>query len=145
MKRILIILALICAAPLASNAQLQFNRSKERKTETLTTTRLGTTELKRDHFGFYIVGWSNYHEVFQMDLGKNLKQAQASIADLMGVFDMLEDGETIVANTSKYTTIRIKRLDSYRLQLSPDNIRGNMNMTRNEIRKFQNALAAYQE
>ncbi len=145
MKRIILILALICAAPLVSNAQLQFNRPKERKTTTLTTTRLGTTELKRDHFGFYIVGWSNYHEVFQMDLGSNLKKAQTSIAELLEVFDMLEDGEYIVANTSKYTTVRIKKLDSNRLKLYPNTISGNMNMTRNEIRKFQKALAAYQE
>lgn len=146
MKRILIILALICAAPLVSNAQLDFRNQKPSKRTQLASTKLGTFELKHDRFGFYLIGESNYcNEFFQMDLGKDKKSSLATLTDLDSVYDMLQEGEEITFYLSKYTSMRALKVGKNRLRLYPDNIRGRVTLSRNEVRKFQNALAAYHE
>ena len=143
MKRLFILLALVCA-PMLANAQLSFTSpTPELKVEKIGSVRLGSISVKHDNFGYYLAGRTEgYGEIIIMILGEDKLHATWTMKDLKKLYN-LEDGQSRTFINAKMYEYRATKAGNNRIRIRRRGDRGFMTLTRNECDRLAAKLAAY--
>ena len=142
MKKLLILLAVLTAFPVAGTAQLNVKRQTEKITK-IATARTGFFNLMRQGDVFYIstTTTNKFDKSFILYLGEDIESAIATVGDLVELSGTMEKGTSIVIQNGR-NECRISPGDLGALYFNQSGYAGFASCSKAELQKFEKSLKA---